>query len=110
MPEDSLKIGDVVCGPYTTTDLDVVVVPLQQSLLIEVQGLLCTVGRYICGKADFQPTPRFTRFLPGLDFLGFNAGSGKEKRGIHISPHRAASEVCELQIGPGGLESVSIER
>lgn len=105
-----LEIGDVVCGPCTPADLDIVVVPLQQSLLIEVQCLLCTVGRDIRGKADLQTTPRFACFLPRLDFFGFNAGSGKEKRSIQIGPHRASSEVCELQIGPRGLESVSLER
>src|SRR5258707_358809 len=105
-----LKIGDVVRGPYTAADLDAVVVPLQQSFLIEVQRLLRTVGRDIRGKADLQTTPRFACFLPRLDFFGFNAGSGKEKRSIHIRPHRASSEVCELQIAPGGLESMSFER
>src|SRR6266849_10303451 len=92
-----LEIGDVVCGTYIAADLDVVVVPLQQSFPIEVECLLCTVGRYIRGEADFQTTPRFACFLPRLDFFGFNAGSGKEKRRIHIRPHRASSEVCELQ-------------
>jgi hypothetical protein len=105
-----LKVGDVVCGSYAAADLDVVVVPLQQSFVIEVQRLLSTVGRDIRGKADLQTTPRFACFLPGLDFFGINAGSGKEKRSIHIRPHRASREVCELQIAPGGLESVSLER
>src|SRR5580704_3771996 len=93
--KELLEIGHVVCGPYTAADLDVVVVPLQQSLLIEVQRLLCTVGRDIRRETDFQTTPRFACFLPGLDFLGFNAGSREEKRSIHIRPHRASSEVCE---------------
>jgi len=105
-----LEIGNVVCGPYTAADLDVVVVPFQQSFLIEVQRLLCTVGRYICWEADLQTTPRFARFLPRLDLFGFNAGSGKEKRSIHVGPHRGSSEVGELQITPGGLESMSLER
>ena len=104
------EIGDVVCGPYAAADLDVVVVPLQQFLLIEVQRLLCTVGRDIRREADFQTTPRFACFLPGLDFFGFNARSGKEKWRIHIRPHRASSEVRELQIVPRGLESMSPER
>jgi hypothetical protein len=108
--KELLEIGDVVCGRCTAADLNVVVVPLQQSLVIEVKRLLRTVGRYIRGEADFQTTPRFACFLPGLDFFGFNAGSGKEKWSIHIRPHRASSEVCELQIAPGGLESVSPER
>src|SRR5258705_12534073 len=102
-----LEVGDVVCSRCTAADLDVVVMPLQQSLLIEVQCLLCTVGRDIRGKADFQTAPRFTFFLPGLDFFRFNAGSGKEKGSIQIRPHRASNEVCELQISPGGLESMS---
>jgi hypothetical protein len=96
-----LEIGDVMCGRRTAADLHVVVVPLQQSLLIEVKRLLCTVCRDIRGEADFQTTPRFACFLPGRHFFGFNAGSGKEKWSIHIRPHRASSEVCELQITPG---------
>src|SRR6266436_4416110 len=39
-----LVTGDIVRSRCSTADLDVVVVPLQQSLLIEVQCLLCTVG------------------------------------------------------------------
>src|SRR5207248_6209645 len=64
------EIGDVVCGPCTAADLDVVVMPRQQSLLIEVQCLLCTVGRDIRGKADLQTTPRFACFSPRLGFFG----------------------------------------
>ena len=96
--------------PCTAADLDVIVVPLQKSLLIEVQCLLCTVGRDIRGKADLQTTPRFACFMPRLDLFGFNAGSGKEKRSIQIRPHRASGEVCELQIAPPGFERVSLER
>jgi hypothetical protein len=99
-----------VRGRRAAADLDVVVVPLQQSLLIEVQCLLSAVSRDIRGKADFQTTPRFACFLPRLDFFGFNSGSDKEKRSIQIRPYRASSEVCELQIAPGSLESVSPER
>ena len=99
-----------MCAPCAAADLDVVVVPLQQSLLIEVQSLLCAVGRDICGEANFQTPPCFACFLPRLDFFGINAGPGKEKRSIQIRPHRASSEVCELQIAPGGIESVSLER
>src|SRR5437899_12246524 len=87
------QIGDVVCGRCTAADLDVVVVPLQQSLLIKVQSLLFTMSRDIGGKADFQTTPRFACFLPRLGFFRFNARSGKEKRSTQIRPHRASSEV-----------------
>jgi hypothetical protein len=85
MPENSLRS-------------DVVVVPLQQSLPIEIQCLLGTVGRDIRGKADFQTTPRFACFLPGLEFFRFNTGSGKEKRRIHISCKllHGVSKVCPL--------------
>src|SRR5260370_42308633 len=77
-----LEIGDVVCGRCIAADLDVVVVPLQQSLLVEVECLLRAMGPDIRGKAHFQTTPRFTCFLPGLEFFGFNAGSDKEKRSV----------------------------
>lgn len=104
------EIGDVVCGCYIAAYLDAAVVPLPQSFLIEVQRLLCAVGCDIRGKADFQTAPGFARFSPGLEFFRLNAGSGKEKRSIQIRPHRASHEVGELQISPGGLESMSFER
>ncbi len=105
-----LDIGDVVCRPYVAADFHVVVVPLQQSLLIEVQRLLFAVSRDLRGKVHFETTPRFAGFLPRRDFFGLNARAGKEKRSVHIRPHRASHEVCELQIGPRGLESVPLER
>ena len=83
-----LKVGDVVCGPYATADLDVVVVPLQQSFPIEVQRLLCTVGRDIRGEADFQTTPRFACFLPRLDFFGSTPGLAR-KNGVFMYVHIA---------------------
>jgi len=105
-----LDIGDVVCRPYAATDFHVVVMPLQQSLLIEVQRLLFAVRRDLRGKVHFETTPGFAGFLPRRDFFGLNARPGKEKRSVHISPHRASYEVCELQIGPRSLESVPLER
>src|SRR5712675_2407831 len=84
--------------------------PLQQSLLIEVQCLVCTVGRDIGWEADLQATPRFASFLPRLDFFGLNVRSGKKKGGIYIGPHRTSHEVCELQITPRRLERVPFER
>src|SRR5260370_737074 len=105
-----LEIGDIVCGRCAAADLDVVVVPLQQSLPIEVQCLLCAVGRDFRGKADLQATPRFTRVSPRLEFFGFNAGSDQEKRSIQIRPHGAPVALCELPVTPGSFESVSLER
>src|SRR5258708_2368265 len=101
------EIGDVVRGRRAAADLDVVVVPPQQSLLIEVQCLLCAVGRDVGGEADFQTTPRLACLLPGLEFFGFNVGSGKQKWNIQIRPHLASRQGCELQIPPSGLERVS---
>src|ERR1700682_2667160 len=86
--KELFEIGDVVCGRCTAADLDVVVVPLQQSLLIEAQRLLRTVGCDIRGKADFQTSPRFACFLPRLEFFRFYAGSDKKKWSIQIRPHR----------------------
>jgi hypothetical protein len=96
--------------PYAAPALDVVVVPLQQSFLIEIWCLLCAVGRDIRGEGDSQTTPRFACFSPGVEFFRFNAWSGKEKRSIHIRLRGTSSEVGELQISPGGLESMSLER
>jgi len=105
-----LDIGDVVRRSYVAADVHVVIVALQQSLLIEVQRLLCAVSRDLRGEVDFETTPRFAGFLPWRDFFGSNAGSGKEKRSVHIGLHRTSHEVCELQIGPRGLELVPVER
>jgi len=63
------EIGDVVCARCAAADLDVVVVPLQQAVLIEVEGLLRTVGRNIRGESDFETAPRLPCLLPRLDFF-----------------------------------------
>src|ERR1700689_3653692 len=107
---EPLNIGDVVGRRYVAADLDVVVVSLQESLLIEVQCLLCTVGRDILWKANLHAAPGFASFFPRLDFLRLNVGPGEEKRSVQIRPHRASHEVCELQIVPRGLEGVALER
>ena len=73
---DLLDIGDVVYGSYPSAYLDVVVVSPQHSFLIEVKCLLGAVGRDIHWKTDLQTTPRFTFFLPRLEFFRFNARSG----------------------------------
>src|SRR5260370_38784626 len=86
------KVGNVVCARCAAVDLDVVVVPLQQSSLIEVQRLFCTVARDVRGEADFETTPRFTCLLPWLVFFGFHAWSGKEDRRIPIRPTCACTE------------------
>src|SRR6266404_2242440 len=104
------EIGDVMCGRRTAADLDVVIVSLQQSLLIEVQCLFCAVGRDIRGEVNFQTTPRFACFLPRLDFFGFHVGSREKERSIQIRPHRASGKIGELQIAPRCFESVSLER
>src|SRR6266852_227747 len=104
------EIGDVMCGRRTAANLDVVIVSLQQSLLIEVQGLFCAVGRDIRGEVDFQTTPRFACFLPRLDFFGFHVGSREKERSIQIRPHRASGKIGEMQIAPRCFESVSLER
>lgn len=79
---------DIVCGPYTAADLDVVVVPLQQSFLIKVQCLLCTVRRDIRGKADLQTTPRFSCFFPGSISSDSTPGLAR-KNGAFIYVHIA---------------------
>src|SRR5258708_21760234 len=104
-----LEIGDVVCGRCAAADLDVVVVSLQQSLLIEVQCLFCTVRCDSGWESDLQATPRFASLLPRLDFFELNIPPGKKEGSIHIGPHRTSHEVCKLQISPRGLESVPLE-
>jgi hypothetical protein len=107
---NSLDIGDVVGCTYVAADLDVVIMPLQQSLLIEVQCLLCTVRCDISWESDLQATPCFASFFPRLDFFGLNIRPGKEEGTVHIGPHRTSHEVRELQISPRGLERVPLER
>jgi len=70
-----LEIGDVVCGRCTAADLDVVVVPLQQSLLIEVQCLLSTVSRDIRGEADSKDDATFRLLLATARLLRTSASA-----------------------------------
>jgi hypothetical protein len=53
--KELLEIGDVVCGADAAADLDVVIVPLQQSLLTEAQ---CrgTVGQRLVwqGRTEYS--------------------------------------------------------
>jgi hypothetical protein len=51
--KELLEIGEVVRSGCTAANFYVVVVPFPQSRLIEVQYLLCAVGRDILRKADF---------------------------------------------------------
>jgi hypothetical protein len=51
--KELLEIGEVVRSGCTAANLYLVIVPFPQSRFIEVQCLLCAVGRDILGKADF---------------------------------------------------------
>src|SRR5690348_18458488 len=85
-----LDIGDVVGCTYVTADLDVVIVPLQQSLLIEVQCLLCTVRCDIGWESDLQATPRFASFRSEERRVGKECGC------------RGAAQECKEDTGDVG--------
>src|SRR5258708_40222351 len=80
------EIGDIMCGRRTAANLDVVIVSLQQSLLIEVQRLFCAVGRDIRGEVDFQTTPRFACFFPRLHLFCLHLGSREKEPSIQRRP------------------------
>src|SRR5258707_898229 len=62
-----------------------------------------------CRKRDFQAAPRLTVFLPRFKFFRLDVGQRKEKRRIHVGPHRIPCEVRQLQSVPGRLERVISE-
>ncbi len=64
-----LVIVDVVCSSCGAIDFDIVVVPPQQSLPVEVESLFCAMRRDICGETNLQTTPRFACLLPRLHFF-----------------------------------------
>src|ERR1700741_1509952 len=84
--------------------------PLEKTLLVEVERLLGTMRRYAGRERDLQAAPDVTVFGPGLDFFGLDTRQGKQKRRIQVRPHRVASEVRELQTVPRGVQNVSRER
>jgi hypothetical protein len=103
------EIGGIVCGPNTTADLDVVVVPLQQSFPIEVQGLLCTVrrdppGSGLSDDATFHPILARALFLP----IQRRVSLGKTEYSCTSTSRIQRSR--RAAIAPTGLESVSLER
>jgi hypothetical protein len=99
-----------MCGGRSPGDIDVVVVPLEETSSIEIERLLCRVSRNACGERDFQAPPGLSAFLPRLDFFCLHTAQGKEKRRIQIGPHRVSGEVRQLQAVPPGVEHVSLER
>src|SRR5688572_6260109 len=91
--------------------VDLVVVPLEQALLIEVERLLGRMRRDVFRKGDFQAAPRLTVFLPRrCEFFRRHARQCKEKRRIHVGPHGIAGEVRELQAVPWSVELVTLKR
>src|SRR5713226_2744366 len=93
----------------STRDVDVVVVPLEKALPIEVERLLNRMRRDAFRKRDFQAAPRLTVFLPRFKFFRLDVGQREEKRRIHVRPHRIPCEVRQLQPVPGRLERVISE-
>src|ERR1700733_3631515 len=65
---------DIVRPRRASSDLEIVVVALDDSRLVEIQGLIGTVGRNAIGIADVQAPPAFAIFRPGRQFLGNHAG------------------------------------
>jgi len=94
----------------SSENINVVVVTLEKTVLVKVEGLLSRVGCDACRKRHFKAAPRFTVFPPRLDFFRHNAGPGKEKRRIQNRSIWRSSKVRQLQVVPMGVENVSFER
>ena len=56
--------------------------PLEKTLLIEVERLLSRMRRDAGRERDFQATPDLTVFGPRLDFFRLDTRQGKQKRRI----------------------------
>ena len=84
--KELLEIGDV-CGADAAADLDMVVVPLQQSLLIEAQ-CLGTVGRDIRGEPDLQTMHVSPASCQGSSSSDSTPGVAR-KNGVFICLHIA---------------------
>src|SRR5258708_12864620 len=90
----------------STRDVDVVVVPLEKALSIEVERLLNRMRRDAFRKRDFQAAPRLTVFLPRFKFFRLDVGQREEKRRIHVRPHRIPPEVPQLHPFPATPDPV----
>src|SRR5882672_312544 len=89
--------------------VDVIVVPLEQALPIEVERLFGRVRRNALRERDLQAAPGLTVFLPRLEFLRLDTRQGEEERRIQIGPHGIAGEVRQLQAVPRSVERVTLE-
>src|SRR4030095_9033357 len=81
-----------------------VVHTLEQSLRVEMQHLLGTVGRDARGVLDEEAVPRLAVFLVWPDLAGLEAGFGEHERSRKGVPQCVAAEGEILQFIPGGCE------
>ena len=105
-----LELRRIVRSGRTTGDIDVVVVALEQTSLVEVECLLGGVSRNAWRELHLQSAPDVPVFLPRLELLSLNTRKGEEEWRVHVGPHRVSGEVRQLQVVPLGLERVSLER
>src|SRR6266481_7247200 len=88
-------------GDHVADHIHGVVHTLEQSLRVEIQDLLGTVGRDAWGVLDEEAVPRLAVFLVWADLTGLEAGFGEHERSRHVVPQCVAHEVEFLQFIPG---------
>src|SRR5260370_22543735 len=83
---------------------------LEESLRVEIQDLLGTVGREGSGGLDEEAVPRLAVFLVWPDLTGLEAGFGEHERSRKVVPQCVAHEVEFLQFIPRCGQDVPGER
>src|SRR6266571_9070723 len=91
-------------------DVDGEVMAAQQPVRAEAGDLLAGVAFDVIGERHFQPPPRFTADLDGVDLFGDEPGPGEQERHIHIRPLRLPGEIGEMNVVPLGLELMTVRR
>src|SRR5258708_37648049 len=97
-------------GDHVADHIHGVVHTLEQSLRVEIQDLLGTVGRDAWGVLDEEAVPRLAVFLVWPDLTGLEAGFGEQERSRQVVPQCVTHEIKFLQFIPGCGENVSGER
>jgi hypothetical protein len=75
-----------------------------------MKHLFGTMRRDRIRKCHLQPASALAVFVPWLDLFRLEARQHEEKRGVEIIPDRVAAEIGEMQIVPGRLNCVPLER
>src|SRR5262249_2746725 len=88
-------------GDHVADHIHGVVHALEESLRVEIQDLLGTVGRDAWGVLDEEAVPRLAIFLVWPDLTGLEAGFGEHEGSRKVVPQCVAHELEFLQFIPG---------